>query len=56
MKEINYDELNHEIRKKIKELCESIEIFSVIDNTEFISSYKNELKDLSKTLEYIYFK
>lgn len=48
---MDYSKLKEKIEKQMEELAESIECFCVINNTEYESSYKKDLRDLHEKLE-----
>lgn len=41
-----YDKLKYEIQKKSKELCILIEKFDVIDNEEYLETYKKGTREV----------
>lgn len=47
---INYESLNEEIKRELKSVARNIETFCVMDNTDYIFEYKEDLRQLYKEI------
>lgn len=47
---MSYEEIYYRIKEEADKLCKSIEEFTVMDNDEYIQSYKEDLREVHSTI------